>query len=552
MTSIIRTCRISGTSFLITDEDQAFYLKMGVPLPTLCPEERQRRRLSFRNERHLYHRKCDLCDKQIISIYHANSHYTVYCNACWWSDKWDASSYGLDFDFNRPFFDQFRDLQLKVPRLAMLSIKVENSDYTNCVSNLKDCYLIFSADFNQECFYGVWIENSKNCVDNLLIDGCELAYECFYSQKLYRCIFVFNSSQCTDSAFLYDCKNSQDCFMSSGLRNKQYYIRNKAYSKEEYFKIMRSLNLGSHEVLSRMKEEFSTLLKESKRLFMNRIGQIENSSGDFLMDTQNVHDSFELMRSKDCRYIQGGFNLKDVYDGSYVAMGELAYENCESVPVPYRSAFNVNSYTGQNLFYTDTCMTQSKDLFGCIGLRQKQYCILNKAYSAEAYRDLVLRIVEFMRKTGEWGEFFPIALSPFAYNETSAYDYYPVDQKEAFSRGYSWKEEDENSSYQGPVAQIPDRIEDVSDEITKQILRCEVSGKLYKIIPQELAFYRQMGLAIPRRSPDQRHKDRMALRNPRHLWERTCALCADPIQTSYAPDRPEKVYCEACYLKEIY
>ena len=24
------------------------------------------------------------------------------------------------------------------------------------------------------------------------------------------------------------------------------------------------------------------------------------------------------------------------------------------------------------------------------------------------------------------------------------------------------------------------------------------------------------------------------------------------IETTYAPDRPEKVYCEQCYLKEVY
>ena len=31
-----------------------------------------------------------------------------------------------------------------------------------------------------------------------------------------------------------------------------------------------------------------------------------------------------------------------------------------------------------------------------------------------------------MKKTGEWGEFFPSSISPFGYNETVAMEYYPI------------------------------------------------------------------------------------------------------------------------------
>jgi hypothetical protein len=43
--------------------------KYSIPSPTLCPEEREKRRLMFRNERKLYKRKCDLSGKEIISVY---------------------------------------------------------------------------------------------------------------------------------------------------------------------------------------------------------------------------------------------------------------------------------------------------------------------------------------------------------------------------------------------------------------------------------------------------------------------------------------------------
>ena len=126
---ITKICRVSGKPFVIDEADQAFYEKVGVPLPTLCPEERRRRRFAHRNERNLYHRKCDLSGKSIISNFAPNSGFTVYENSEWWSDKWDAKSYGRDFDFSRPFFDQFDELSKQVPELAMGVWNSENSKY---------------------------------------------------------------------------------------------------------------------------------------------------------------------------------------------------------------------------------------------------------------------------------------------------------------------------------------------------------------------------------------------------------------------------------------
>lgn len=546
--------------FEITQDDLYFYDKVSpviagkmykIPPPAHCSECRQQRRLTWRNECKLYNRKCGLCSQQIISYVAPEKSFTVYCQKCWWSDQWDPFSYGVDFDFSRPFFEQFSALQQRVPRLSLLAAHNENSDYTNYVSHLKNCYLIFSSDFNRDCFYGLWIENSQNCVDNLLIDHCELTYESFFSQQLYNCAFVVHSSLCTDSAFLFDCKNCSNCFMSFGLRNKQYYIRNKQYSKEEYGKYMQQYGLGNYSIFFALRTEFLQLMQNAPRLLLYRNGRIESSTGDFLTDVENCQSSFEVLRGKDCRYVQGVFDLKNVMDCSYVS-GELGYENCECVPMPYQSAFNINSYSGNTLFYTDTCMSSCSDCFGCVGLRHQKYCILNKQYSKEGYEALVPRIIERMIQTGEWGEFFPSSLSPFAYNETVASEYYPLSKEQALSNGYRWRDDDEINTYQGPVVTLPDSIKDTSDDITKQILRCEVTGKLYKIIPQELAFYRQMGLPVPRRCPDQRHKDRMALRNPRKLYQRSCQQCGKSIHTTYSEERSEKVYCEQCYLAAVY
>jgi hypothetical protein len=205
-----------------------------------------------------------------------------------------------------------------------------------------------------------------------------------------------------------------------------------------------------------------------------------------------------------------------------------------------------------DLFYCDLCVG-NKHCFGCVGLRHKQYCILNKQYTKEEYEDLLPRIIAHMQKTKEWGEFFPASLSPFGYNESVAQEYFTLTEKESKSRGWHWyPEANTEENYLGPIVEIPRKIEEADASICEKILRCEATGKPYKIIPQELKFYRQMNIPIPKKCPDQRHKERMALRNPRKLWKRKCQKCAKPIETTYAPDRPEIVYCESCYLASVY
>ena len=55
-----KVCKISNKEFQITKKDLEFYEKMVVPVPEICPEERQRRRQSFRNERKRYINACFL------------------------------------------------------------------------------------------------------------------------------------------------------------------------------------------------------------------------------------------------------------------------------------------------------------------------------------------------------------------------------------------------------------------------------------------------------------------------------------------------------------
>ncbi|MFA5793411.1 MAG: hypothetical protein WC897_06165 [Candidatus Gracilibacteria bacterium] len=141
-----------------------------------------------------------------------------------------------------------------------------------------------------------------------------------------------------------------------------------------------------------------------------------------------------------------------------------------------------------------------------------------------------------MKQTKEYGEFFPIAISPFCYNETVANEYFPLTKEEAIERGYRWREKDVKE-YQ---------------PATEEILACSECKKNYRLQPAEVSFYKRFKLPTPDKCPDCRHHARLSLRNPRHLFDRICAKCSTSIQTTYSPDRHEIIYCEKCYLEEAY
>lgn len=152
-----------------------------------------------------------------------------------------------------------------------------------------------------------------------------------------------------------------------------------------------------------------------------------------------------------------------------------------------------------------------------------------------------------MQQNKAYGEFFPGKISPFAYNETVANEYFPLNKDEALANGFRWKEEDKKD-YLPATSQIADNIKDISDEITKEILACANCSKNYKITGPELAFYRKFNLPAPQLCFGCRHQARMNKRNPRKLFKRNCSNCQAAIESPYAPERPENVYCEKCYL----
>ncbi|MFA6523438.1 MAG: hypothetical protein WCS85_03675 [Candidatus Peribacteraceae bacterium] len=557
-----RSCRQCQSSFDITADDLDLYDKVSpviagrkepVPPPTLCPDCREQRRLAYRNERQFYHRPCAKTGKDVVSIYALEKDCVVYDQIVWWSDDWDQLATGRSVEFGMTFFDQFLMLARVAPRPCIMNMGSENSLYTNHSAYNKNCYMCINTGYSEDCFHLTNFSiHNKDCADCLAIQKCERCVECTetkqcsFSSSLHECI------NCTDCMSCYDCQGCAHCLRCWNLRHKQYCIENEQLTPEQYRDRL-AREPKKWEEREKAAEAFRSLLRERAVHKCVVTEHCEDVSGDHLYNCKDVHASYYTFDSRDCRHCYDTGAVTDCLDALEPYQGELQFET-HGCNLGYGITVCSKCYECKTTHYSQYCFN-CRDCFGCFGIRSKQYCILNRQYTKEEYERLVPQLIAHMRTTGEWGEFFPVRHTPFAYNETAAIDYFPLTKSEILSRGWQWREQkDEMPKVTRviPAAKLPESISDIPDDILEWAIECAVTGRPFKIIKQELDFYREMQLPIPHFHPDERHRRRMALRNPRKLWQRKCASCSKDIVTTYAPQRPEIVYCEECYLKEVY
>lgn len=580
MNQEIRNCQNCKNEFTIEPEDFLFYQKIKVPAPTWCAECRRQRRLSWRNDFYFHSRKCDLCGKSIVSIYAQNSPRVVYCNKCWRSDKWDPKSYAEDIDFSRSFFEQFTELQARVPTPALINddgIASTNCEYTQDFAFSKNCYMTFVGWRVEDCMYSAYIGGGvggiggKDIVDSMSVNDAQYIYDSIYATG-YHCRNIYYSYGMRDSIFCYDCRDCNYCFLCAGLRHKSYCVKNKQYTKEEYDKIISFYKLDTHNGTERAGKEFQEFILRYPRRFAHHTQSV-NVTGDELWHCKNVHHSFCVDDAEDSKYIDYTERAKSGYD---ISVGGEYSECYESITPDnsYRGLFTIYSWKNTEVAYAENCHS-SKYLFGCAGLRSAEHCILNKQYAKGEYDVMKSRLVEHMQFLGEWGEFFPAKFSPFGYNETIAQLYCPLSPEKARSLGFKWQDAVQVTKGQETTGleDMPESISDVPDSLVEKVLVCALCGRNYRIISPELKFYRKMRIPVPRFCFYCRNNARFRFRNPFNLWHRQCTCagiqskngmyqnqsehfhgsspCPNEFETSYAPDRPEIVYCEVCYQSEI-
>jgi len=228
----------------------------------------------------------------------------------------------------------------------------------------------------------------------------------------------------------------------------------------------------------------------------------------------------------------------------------------------------------------------------CIGLQNQQYCIFNKQYSKEEYEKLSSQLIDILKEQDIWGSNFPIEMMLFPYNDSKAYYEFPVEkvvylnpdksilrvenidvdgtgtvyvlEPEAFiSKAYidmwwtqnidiTWRTQENNIDIpqDTPVlsaGQIP-HISEIDDTILEKIILCEDTGKPFRIIAQELEFYKKYSLPIPRKHPDTRFKNRFKKLPWNTLYLRPCSQSGVETLTCW---KDQDIVCEQYYSNNL-
>ena len=330
-----RTCRACGSPFEVTDADMAFYegvsptfggKKYLVPVPTRCPECRAKNILSLRNERNLYKTVCSATKREIVSIHSPDHTFPVYDQKYWWSDGWNALDYGVDFDFSRPFFEQFRVVYDCVPKINLNSPMSQNSDFTNQCQGNKDCYLCFCSGNNENCYFGMWNQDCVYCSDCLYIEHCEHCHDLVNAVGCHSCYTSTNLENCYHvhlSRNLINCKNCVGCI---NLDSREYCIYNQSYSKEEYTKRVGNMHLESYGALEGQRAMFHEFAKTFPVKYYNGKHN-ERTTGDYLQNNKAAFDCFNCRDNEDTHHCRDSWRAVQSVD----LVETLSMDHCLAV-----------------------------------------------------------------------------------------------------------------------------------------------------------------------------------------------------------------------------
>jgi hypothetical protein len=595
-----RDCRRCGTSFPIFLADKEMLDKLSpsiawtvlpLPFPTICHECRNRKQLVFRNERRLYRRTCDATSKPILSRYAPEYPSKVYDSDYRRSVEWDPKEYGIEYTHGK-FLEQLKQLKEVIPKVWLITVNCQNSEYTNHCMNNKNCYIVSLTAEAEHCYYGRYLVNAFKTMDCFDVLDTSHLYDCTRIIKSQTCIHCDDVENSENIYFSHSVKNSQNIIFGFNVLNKKNMIGDDEVSEQAIAEFKEKLK--SRDFYEECISKFNELRKQ--QLIQKSVDNAlcTNVIGDSLRYGENLFLCFMMKDengSKDCRYMFDSVNIMDSMDvySSGLSWCELLYNSQGSAHSNRSVALAMSIQTAYG-YYNEECF-HSDHLLGCFGIKNSSYCILNKQYSQEEWERIAVNILHELQKQGTWWDFFDTDLSGFPYNDTMVYDFYPIQRIRILDKetiinpsGHGtvtilepdkfisdallalwgkeqikirWRTRENEITVPDTMQRIkavtlPDNIDDVDDSILDKALICEVSGVPFRVIKQELALYRKMWLPLPRLHPEMRHQQRLRRIPPKTLYVRTCDACKKDMLSVHLQGAPYKVYCEACYDHEIY
>lgn len=527
----------TGTNF-----EKLFCAKHGIDFLPLSPQQRMQSVLIFRNDRRLNRRKCDFSGESMISAYCEDVPFPVIKSELWWGDGWDGLDYGIQSDSNLSVFDQIHLLRLKVPREGTSVMNAENCQFNSHVRHSRNCYLCHLGFECEDLMYCYWSVRNRDCIDCSYTSESTLCCQTSYATNCYQCAYLDECENCTDCHFSFQLRNCRNCILCSNLANADWHVLNRRVSKEEFQQAYSQIFDGTPESLASALTKFKQLQQSAPRRAIHSL-MSENVSGEHILNSKNCWFCFDLLRGEDCFNMANGGGKNNIH-GYSVGFPEneecycsVTLRNCKTI------FFSANCWNSSDLWYCDNCVNCS-DCFGCVGLKNKKHCLFNVQLTPAAYQAAKHECIDRMRRSGEFGRFFPAGHSPFAYNESTAMDFFPLSREEITKNGYRYRDLTEVVDEAGGK-QLESRPVVFQGG---EIIRCANCRGRYRIVKKELSLYEQFGLPVPENCPDCRLQKRIDRRNPCMLISRNCSQCGREIETAYDEKAAPVIHCEECFV----
>ncbi len=441
----------------------------------------------------------------IISIFPETERCGIVYEASEYKQKFIDGFPWIDVALDVPFLQQFQKFFSTSPKMALLDYgNNENVRYADTVYGAKNSYMTISVwDICENVLYSITIfGHCTNVLNSMLItSNCE---------NIYHCVNVTDSFNIFYSKYIHNCANirfssnliwCQECIFCSWLENKQYHINNVSYTKEEFHKQKEAILARKSEYIS----FFQNLSNEASPRSVN------NCKWNGISFSENLEDAYFVSRVVNGRNILLGDGTplsNDLYDVVDISKVDNAYGWMWVWQNSTHMYCWANASTCNHVLYSyfmDTCSY----CLGCIGLKNKQFCILNKEYTKEERFILANKIFAQMESDWTLWAFFPGWMCPFYFNDTLAYLVDDSFTKEEVTKEWYLRRDGESrvdvpadaevitiqdfGQFQG-VNQQGKR--EINPEILKKVIQ-DANWNYYRIVPMELDFLQKHSLPLP-------------------------------------------------------
>lgn len=294
------------------------------------------------------------------------------------------------------FYKELQRLIFSQPKRPAVIVNCENVEYANEIYNAKNMFYCFDAYDSSDCFYTFDSVHCASCGDCDYAVESELCYESVDPFKCYNCNFLEYCDNVRDSSYSYNCSNCHDVFGCANLDNKAFCIFNRQLSEADYrsqvekFKALPSLR--ALQMLDELKKKFPLTQTVAQ-------SNVNTDYGNYIHFDKNCYMCFDAAHDEDCAYLYDSFYSKNCFDMTYTALeSELSYQAVDSTKV-YNCNFIVHGTSCVDSSYLFNC-TNVKDSLGCVGLKNKQYCILNRQFTQEEYEKTSADIKKLLAAAG--------------------------------------------------------------------------------------------------------------------------------------------------------